>query len=170
MKASPVGANVSGGNDGQAGYAHAVLYERTQSSPLWLLAGIPLFTAVGVAGMVADGDYGIVLIAAAIGAAVVGMVAIFSRLTVSVHADRVEVAFGMGWPSRTISLSDVLAVEQVRADWFWRWGIRAIRGGWMWNAWGLDAVELRLASGKRFRIGTDDPRGLCAALVGVVGR
>ena len=42
--------------------------------------------------------------------------------------------------------------------------MRKIRNGWMYNVWGLDAVQLELQSGKSFRIGTDDPDGLVAAL------
>jgi len=39
-----------------------------------------------------------------------------------------------------------------------------ISGGWMYNVWGLDAVELNLTSGKVFRIGTDEPAELLAAV------
>jgi hypothetical protein len=34
----------------------------------------------------------------------------------------------------------------------------------MWNVWGLDAVELELDTGRRFRIGTDQPVELTDAL------
>ena len=34
----------------------------------------------------------------------------------------------------------------------------------MYDIWGLDAVELDLQSGKKFRIGTDEPDALIAAL------
>jgi plasmid stabilization system protein ParE len=44
------------------------------------------------------------------------------------------------------------------------WGIRLTPSGWMFNVSGLDAVELTLRSGKRFRIGTDDPRDVIQAL------
>ncbi len=43
-------------------------------------------------------------------------------------------------------------------------GIRKISGGWMYNMWGLDAVELEFTSGTVFRIGTDDSGNLIAAL------
>lgn len=41
---------------------------------------------------------------------------------------------------------------------------RSISGGWIYNVWGLDAVELDLASGRKFRIGTDETIDLAAAL------
>ncbi|HEU4752170.1 MAG TPA: hypothetical protein VFU47_03600, partial [Armatimonadota bacterium] len=47
------------------------------------------------------------------------------------------------------------------------WGIRL---AWdhgpisVYNVSGLEAVELRMKGGGRFRIGTDEPRELCAAI------
>ena len=39
-----------------------------------------------------------------------------------------------------------------------------IHGFWLYNVSGFDAVELRLKSGDVYRLGTDDPEGLSAAL------
>jgi len=91
-------------------------------------------------------------------------------MTVRVSQDEVTAAFGRGWPRRSVGFSDVKSVEVVRNRWYYGWGIRFIPRGWLWNVWGLDAVELQLDSGKRFRIGTDDKQGLYTALVGRVGR
>ncbi len=55
-------------------------------------------------------------------------------------------------------------MRPVRNSWWYGWGVRKVPGGWMYNVWGYDAIELELASGKVFRIGTDDPDGLLAAL------
>ena len=81
-----------------------------------------------------------------------------------VSASDLIVSWSMGWPSKTILRTDIRSVEVVRNRWIYGWGIRWIRGGWMWNVWGLDAVELQLSSGKKFRIGTDEPGELAAAL------
>ncbi len=89
---------------------------------------------------------------------------LFSRLTVTVSDRLVVAAFGVGWPRHTEKTSEVVAVRTVRNKWIYGWGIRRLPGGWMYNVWGLDAVELDLSSGKTFRIGTDDPDGLLAAL------
>jgi hypothetical protein len=93
----------------------------------------------------------------------------FSRLTVEV-AGTIAVAFGRGWPRRTIDPSTVTASRIVRNSPWYGWGIRWIRKGSLWNVWGLDAVELDLAGGRRFRIGTDEPEGLLAAIRSVTGR
>ena len=89
---------------------------------------------------------------------------VFSRLTVTVGNGEVVAAFGLGWPKHTEILSEVVAVRAVRNKWIYGWGIRRLPDGWMYNVWGLDAVEMDLSSGKMFRIGTDDPEGLLAAL------
>lgn len=73
-------------------------------------------------------------------------------------------AFGWGWPRRVIDVADITAFRPVRNKWWYGFGIRVISGGWMYNVWGLDAVELDLASGRKFRIGTDETIDLAAAL------
>jgi hypothetical protein len=96
--------------------------------------------------------------------AVVGVVLLFSRLEVTVSDGRIIAAFGFGRPHRVTALTDVTAVRQVRNTWIQGWGLRKITGGWMYNVWGLDAVEVELSSGKMFRIGTNDPENLLAAI------
>ena len=98
------------------------------------------------------------------GIALLGVVLMFSRMEVTVNAGQVLAAFLFGWPHREIMLEDVTAVREVRNRWIQGWGIRKISGGWMYNVWGLDAVELELFSGKVFRIGTNDSGNLFAAL------
>lgn len=88
----------------------------------------------------------------------------FNTLTVTVNGGQVQARFGPGWPKRIIETRDIVGFKQVRNKWYYGFGIRGVPGGWMYNVWGLDAVELDLASGKKFRIGTDEPEDLIAAL------
>ena len=88
----------------------------------------------------------------------------FSKLTVTVAQGSVAATFGLGKPRRVIQLSDVTEVRQVRNSWVQGWGLRRITNGWMYNGWGLDAVELELVSGDVFRIGTDEPDKLSTAI------
>ena len=88
----------------------------------------------------------------------------FTRLTVTVGADEVRAAFGRGWPKRTIRHADIVSATPVQNSWWHGWGIRFISGGSMYNVAGLEAVELVLASGKKFRIGTDQPAELANAI------
>ena len=89
---------------------------------------------------------------------------VFARLTVTVDPVSVVAAFGVGWPRRQIAVGDIVAVRTVRNSWWYGWGLRKIPGGWMYNVSGYDAIELELRSGKVFRIGTDEPDALLAAL------
>ncbi len=89
---------------------------------------------------------------------------LFWSLSVEVTSDRVRVWFGSGLISRSFEVGDIRAVSTVRNRWFYGWGIRRTPHGWMFNLWGLDAVELELNNGKRFRIGTDQPGQLQQAI------
>lgn len=99
-----------------------------------------------------------------LGVVFIGIGICFKSLTVKVNLDEVAVWFGLGWIKRRIPLKEVVSARTVRNPWWYGWGIRSIPGGWMFNINGLDAVELRLISGKIFRIGTDEPLRLMEAL------
>jgi len=88
------------------------------------------------------------------------LIPIFGWLTVSVEAGAVTASFGIGLIRREIRIKDMQSATQVRNKWWYGWGIRVIRGGWMFNVAGLDAVELELKNGSKFRIGTDEPEEL----------
>lgn len=88
----------------------------------------------------------------------------FSKLTIRIEDVELSASFGFGWPRKVIDLSDVLAASQVRNRWIQGWGIRKISGGWMYNVWGLDAVEFKMSSGELARIGTNDVDDLLASV------
>lgn len=89
----------------------------------------------------------------------------FSSLSTEVTDEAVTVKFRLGWPKRTISRSQITNVEIVRNKWWYGLGIRLIPGSTtMFNVWGLDAVHLTLEGRRNFRIGTDDPKRLAAAI------
>ena len=157
------------------GHDHPVEYSHTQRGPShWfalivgiIVSGLPLvFGEVRVAVILA--------LSAALPAFLVAWA--FSAMTVTVDADVVEVRFRLGWPHRSIKRRNIASHEAVRSPWWYGWGLRFIPGGFMWNVWGLDSVELQMAPdasdsflfadrpGKTFRIGTDDPEGLDRAL------
>ena len=88
----------------------------------------------------------------------------FSRLTVQVDETRVSVGFGGGLARRRFELHTIAAASAVKVPWLAGWGIRLTPQGWLYNAWGRDAVLLRFAGGRRFTIGTDEPEALLAAI------
>ena len=139
-------------------------YEHTQ----WGYLAIPTFLlfAVVIPLTMSDDETTAAITAMLIAftVALLVVVLLFSRLQVTVSNGRIVTAFGFGRPHREIELADVTAVRQVRNTWIQGTGIRKISGGWMYNVWGLDAVEVDLSSGDVFRIGTDDPENLLAAI------
>lgn len=96
---------------------------------------------------------------------VIGILSLFSTLTVDVGEGRVLCYFGPGLIRKSIPLADIVGVRPVRNPVLLGWGIRWMPGQyWVWNVSGLDAVELTLLSGNRFRIGTDEPLELAKAI------
>ena len=140
-------------------------YQHTQ----WGYFAVPtflVFAVVAILSVQADETstwFGVFIVAFMVG--LLAVVLHFSRLQVAVGDGRVTTAFGSGRPHRVYELSDVVAVRRVRNRWWYGWGVRKIPSGWMYNVWGLDAVELELTSGRRFRIGTDEPEELSAVLL-----
>lgn len=96
--------------------------------------------------------------------AAIGLVG--ARLTVVVDARTVTASFGWGWPRRAIDRAEIESAVQVRNSWWHGWGIRKVSRGWMYNNAGRNAIELSLRSGRVFRIGTDQPVELLAAITG----
>jgi hypothetical protein len=88
----------------------------------------------------------------------------FSKLAVTIQDTTLTAAFGLGRPHKTIDLSDVVTAKPVRNTWTQGTGIRKISGGWMYNVWGLDAIEFTLHSGEIVRIGTNDLENLLASV------
>lgn len=137
-------------------------YRHTQMGKLALLvlawgAAITALTAAG-------GGPGQAVRIGSISVALSAVAAVFSRLTVAVTAGTVRATFGWGWPRRTIAVDDIAGFRKVRNKWYYGWGVRRLPKGWMFNVWGLDAVEIDLRSGKTVRIGSDEPDDLVAAL------
>lgn len=141
-----------------------VSYRHTQVGYLMLAvlgAGV-----VGLSATVAFGSSPTVLVPVVV---VLGFcLFLFPTLTAVVQSDRLKCFFGLGLIRREIPIGEILAVSVVRNSWTYGWGLRLIPGGWLWNVSGFDAVELRLQSGKRFRIGTDEPVALHAAIANAV--
>lgn len=140
-------------------------YEHTQtSSAAMILAVGVVLIVIGVIGILDEDEEGFGLWGYAILIVVVGALFIFSRLTVTVGAGTVDAVFGLGWPRRSVNVLDIVAIRRVRNQWWYGFGVRRVTNGWMYNVWGLDAVELELNSGHVFRIGSNDCSDLLAAL------
>jgi energy-coupling factor transporter transmembrane protein EcfT len=94
---------------------------------------------------------------------------LFPSLTVEVNDGRIKCWFGSGLIRREFALTEIIEAKAARNRWYYGWGIRYTPHGWLFNISGLDAVELTLRSGKGFRIGTDEPDRVVAAIQKAAG-
>ena len=92
------------------------------------------------------------------------LLALLSTLTVRVGGGAITVQFGVGIIRKRIQLSDVETYAKVRNPWYYGLGIRYTPRGWLYNIYGLSAIELLMKNGRTCRIGTNDPEGFAQAL------
>ncbi len=91
--------------------------------------------------------------------------ALFGTLTVTVDQDAVSCRFGpLGVIGKRLAFADIRRAAAIRTSPLWGWGMRLTPRGWLWNVWGLDAVEFEMTNGTRFAVGTDEPQALISAL------
>jgi len=102
----------------------------------------------------------------AIGVLVIIAIALvlFCSLTVVIYDEELEVRFGPGLVRKRIKLDEIESCKIVKNRWYYGWGIRLTPHGILYNVSGFDAVEINLRTGKQFRIGTDVPQELEAAI------
>lgn len=108
------------------------------------------------------------LVAGAAVAVIVGLLS--SRLTIRIDGDRLRWSFGAGWPRFSLPLAEVQSVEVTRTTFWQGWGIHLVRGGWLYNIAGWDAVRITRRDGRLVLLGTDEPRRLKAAIEQAQGR
>jgi len=90
---------------------------------------------------------------------------LFGSLTVLVDGQVLQVRFGpFGIVKRVVPRADIRHVRVVTTPWYYGWGIRWTPDGTLYNMAGTGGVEIHLADGTRFRIGTDEPVALADAL------
>lgn len=90
--------------------------------------------------------------------------ALFYARTVEIDAIYLRFGFGVGLIRQRIPLAEVRAVEPVPNSWLYGWGIHRTPHGGLYHVSGREAVQIALASGQRFRLGTDQPRRWAQAL------
>jgi hypothetical protein len=139
-----------------------IRYQHTQLGTLMLVAlvsGAIFFAAMAYTFPI-PGRWAV--LAGALGLVVLAW--LFSSLTVSISENELQWRFGPGLLSYRMALADIAGVSIVRNSPLNGFGIRMRPGFRLYNVSGLEAVELRLKNGDIRRIGTDDARGLAAAL------
>jgi hypothetical protein len=94
----------------------------------------------------------------------VAVAVVFSSLTVTVDAEALRWHFAFGAFRGTLRRADVAAAEPTRTTLLDGVGLRYGPRGWLYNVAVGPAVRVVRRDGRSFRIGTDDPDGLIAAL------
>jgi len=89
---------------------------------------------------------------------------IFATLTVVISEDVLEFRFGQGVIRKKFPLRDIESCHVVKNRWYYGWGIRLTPHGWLYNVSGFHAVEIKMKTGKKYRIGTDVPNELEKAI------
>ena len=146
-------------------------YKHTQISYLMLivtLAVLALFAWAYITARAEPPSYysGTNFAVTAIMALIVFILASFTALTVSIDASCLRIKFGYGIFARKFVLNQITSVQAVKNRWYYGWGMRVWFWPYMWiyNVSGFDAVEIIMRNGKIYRIGTDFPGELEAAI------
>ena len=93
----------------------------------------------------------------------------FFCIAVTMNGEKLRLRFGVGLIRFAVNVAEITSVRTVTNPWYAGWGIRYMGDGWLFNVSGLRAVEVELKSGKKYRVGTDEPEKLGAALRQRVG-
>jgi len=93
----------------------------------------------------------------------------FTKLTVEIDSEFLRIKFGVGIISKKIPLAKIKSCKEVRNRWYYGWGIRITPNGTLYNVSGFLAVELEMKSGRKYRIGTDEPEKLVQAIRESIG-
>ena len=96
-------------------------------------------------------------------------VGLFATLTVETSKDLLELRFGPGLIRKRFPMEEIASCRVVTNPWYYGWGIRLTPHGWLYNVSGFAAVEIETRSGRKYRIGTDDPEQLAEAVQRSIG-
>lgn len=133
-------------------------YQHTQKIPEKLMLGAGIASLA--IGLTPPGFLARLALTGLLGATVYN----FRSLTVEVDDSEVRIQFGEGPIKKSFSLDEITHVRTVRTTPLQGWGIHWTGYGWLYNIYGLDAVEIEFADGKRALIGSDEPERLCTAI------
>lgn len=144
--------------------ANFMRYEHSQSAPMYLILAA-VASSIWVAAWFIPQP--VVQLSLATSGGFVAILALaFRQLTVRDEGEELLVSFGpLPLFRRRIPYCDIERAEQARSSWLDGWGIHmSPSGGWTWNLWGFDCVDVFLTRGRKMRLGTDDPVELVAFL------
>ncbi len=97
---------------------------------------------------------------------IIFILASFVTLTTSIDENYLRIKFGYGIFRKKFLLNGIISAKSVKNHWYYGWGIRIWFWPYMWiyNISGFDAVEIIMRNEKIYRVGTDTPNELEAAI------
>jgi len=90
--------------------------------------------------------------------------ALFPTLSIEINENNLKIRFGPGIIKKNFLLRDIESCKMVKNHWYYGWGIHLTPHGWLYNISGFLAVEIQMKSGKKYRIGTDEPKKFIKAI------
>ena len=117
-----------------------------------------------IAALIGRRDHTGLLVTLTTGVALLVALVLFSAMTVTVDAAGVTLIMLRGLLVRRFPHIEIAACRVVRNPWYAGLGIHAGPGYVVYNVSGRSAVELELSSGRRVRLGSDEPDALAAAI------
>jgi hypothetical protein len=142
------------------------VYRRTQRSPATLALFAAACAALALVLVARPGPWPLL---AGIAAVVAWAAWAFRSLTVEVADGELRAWFGSGWPRFRWPLDRVEAAEPVRTTLWEGVGIHFTSRGKLYNVATGAAVQVRLAGGARFMLGTGDADALAGAIRSAAG-
>ena len=139
-------------------------YEHTQIGYLIICVLFAATVFVAITAIFAPFDRGVLLTDATIEFILLICAIVFSKLTIKIDEETLQVCFGIGLIRKKAPLAEIAGCERIRIRWWYGWGIHLTPYGWLYNVSGLDAVAITLRNGRRFALGTNDPDGLVTAI------
>ncbi len=136
------------------------VYKHTQVGTFLIISYSAVILALGILYIVTDFN-AIALFGLTIMLVVLGL---FATLTVQVSDQKIRIHFGLGLIRKDFLIKEIVGYGVVENPWTYGWGIRFTPSGWLYSVSGFAAIELQMKSGKKYRIGTDDPDGFAKAL------
>jgi len=107
---------------------------------------------------------GVNLIAIAVMVVLGVALVLFPSLTVVIREEELLVQFGPGVIRKRFKLNEIESCQAVKNPWYYGWGIRQTPQGMLFRVSGLNAVQIKLITGKEYLIGTDVPQELEEAI------
>lgn len=90
--------------------------------------------------------------------------ALFYSLTIEISGEKLNFWFGIGVVRKTIMLSDIQSITEVKNPWYYFWGVKSIQDGWFYAIAPGAAVEIELRNGGIIQLGTNQPMKLIQAI------